>query len=112
MSTAISGRTGKTTIICSSGDRSFVQATRPRFSSHDEPSLSKVDIYDWTILGTLVGFLTLAYLLLAPVYRFLDREEEAGKEWTREALARRRREEAAGETSEENPSASPTSNGA
>lgn len=35
------------------------------------------------ILITFFGFCALAYLLLAPVYRFLKREEKAGDEWTR-----------------------------
>jgi hypothetical protein len=43
------------------------------------------------IVGTLVGFCGLAYLLLAPIWRFLDREEEVSDRWTKEALARRRR---------------------
>jgi membrane protein implicated in regulation of membrane protease activity len=46
---------------------------------------------------TLVGFLALAALLLVPIWRFLDREEEVSEQWTREELAarmrRRRREQ-------------------
>ncbi len=34
---------------------------------------------------------------LAPVYLFLEREEEASKKWTKEQLAKRRREQSAGE---------------
>lgn len=45
------------------------------------------------ILLTLVGFCTLAFLLLAPIYFFLNREEEASKKWTKKELARRLREE-------------------
>lgn len=45
--------------------------------------------YDAVIIATLAGFLLLAYLLLAPVYRFLKREERASRDWTPEALARR-----------------------
>lgn len=71
-----------------------------------------MDGYTWIILGTLVGFLTLAYLLLAPVNRFLEREEEASKEWTREALAQRRREEADGESTDGESPTAPSSNGA
>ena len=36
--------------------------------------------YTILILATLVGFFALAYALLAPVYNFLDREEQASKE--------------------------------
>ncbi len=49
------------------------------------------------IVLTLVGFLALAALLLVPIWRFLDREEEVSEQWTREELAarmrRRRREQ-------------------
>lgn len=45
------------------------------------------------IVGTLVGFAALAALLLVPIYRFLDREEEVANEWTPEALAERMREQ-------------------
>jgi len=45
------------------------------------------------IVGTLVGFGALAALLLVPIYRFLDREEEVAEEWTPEALAERMREQ-------------------
>lgn len=45
------------------------------------------------IVATLVGFCTLAWLLLAPIWRFLDREQEVSKKWTKEALARRRRQQ-------------------
>jgi hypothetical protein len=44
------------------------------------------------IAGTLVGFAALAALLLVPIYRFLDREEEVAEDWTPEALAERMRE--------------------
>ena len=50
-----------------------------------------MDTYDLVIIATLVGFLAVAFLLLAPVYRFLKREEEASKAWTPEEVARRRR---------------------
>ena len=43
------------------------------------------------IVGTLVGFAALAALLLVPIYRFLDREEEVAEDWTPEALAERMR---------------------
>lgn len=51
-----------------------------------------MDIYTVVIVATLVGFFLLAFLLLAPVYRFLKREEQASKHWTKESLARRHRE--------------------
>ena len=41
------------------------------------------------IVGTFVGFLALAFVLLFPVYRFLSREETAEKAWTPDAIARR-----------------------
>ena len=48
------------------------------------------------IVGTLVGFCALAWMLLAPIWRFLDREEQASERWTKEALARRRRQQGNG----------------
>jgi len=45
--------------------------------------------YSLLILATLVGFFALAYVLLAPVYRFLEREQQASKEWTPERIAER-----------------------
>ncbi|HEX7070499.1 MAG TPA: hypothetical protein VF190_06825 [Rhodothermales bacterium] len=48
--------------------------------------------YDAVILATLAGFILLAYVLLAPVYRFLKREERLSKDWTPEKLAARSRE--------------------
>lgn len=44
------------------------------------------------IAGTLLGFALLAALLLVPIWRFLDREEEVAEKWTPEALAERMRE--------------------
>lgn len=44
------------------------------------------------IVATLVGFGVLAALLLVPVSRFLDREQEVAEKWTPEALAERIRE--------------------
>ncbi|MFB6098603.1 MAG: hypothetical protein ABEK84_05735 [Salinibacter sp.] len=44
------------------------------------------------IVITLVGFAALAALLLVPISRFLDREQEVAKDWTPEALAERMRE--------------------
>ncbi len=45
------------------------------------------------IVGTLVGFALLAALLLVPISRFLDREEEVAEDWTPEALAERMHEQ-------------------
>ncbi len=48
--------------------------------------------YTVLILATLVGFFALAYALLAPVYNFLEREQQASKEWTPERIAEKLRE--------------------
>lgn len=45
--------------------------------------------YTLLIVGTLIGFILLAVLLLAPVHFFLEREKEASKEWTPEKIAER-----------------------
>lgn len=45
--------------------------------------------YTAVIIVTLIAFFSLAALLLVPVYRFLEREEEASKRWTKEQLAQR-----------------------
>lgn len=63
--------------------------------------------YALIIVGTLIGFCGLAYLLLAPIWRFLDREKEASDKWTKEVLARRRRRQSNGKTGDR-PSASET----
>lgn len=44
------------------------------------------------IAGTLIGFGVLAALLLVPIWRFLNREEEVAEDWTPEAVAERMRE--------------------
>lgn len=78
-----------------SSNRSCVQA----YKSMQELVAQRccpMSTYDLVIIGTLIGFLTLAFLLLAPVYLFLEREEEASKKWTKEQLAKRRREQSAG----------------
>lgn len=41
------------------------------------------------IVLTFFGFLLLAFILLFPVSRFLDREKKEAEEWTDEAIARR-----------------------
>ena len=52
--------------------------------------------YDLIILGTLIGFFTLAAILLVPVYRFLKREEKVSEQWTEEALRSIRENEESG----------------
>ncbi len=47
-----------------------------------------MDYYTLVILGALLGFLALAALLLVPVYRFLQREDEAARRFTAEYLRR------------------------
>lgn len=44
------------------------------------------------IAGTFFGFITLAFVLLYPVYRFMRRQEDMSDEWTPEAVSRRERE--------------------
>lgn len=44
------------------------------------------------IVLALIGFFLLAAIVVVPVYRFLKREEQASRQWTRETLARRTRE--------------------
>jgi hypothetical protein len=53
------------------------------------------------ILGTLVGFGALAALLLVPIHRFLDREQEVAEDWTPEAIAERLHEQEASTDGEE-----------
>jgi hypothetical protein len=45
--------------------------------------------YTVIIILTFIAFVSLAALLLVPVYLFLRREERAGKAWTQKELARR-----------------------
>lgn len=54
-----------------------------------------MDFYSVLIVFTLVGFSLLAFMLLWPVYQFLEREQEASEQWTKEALAKRLREKQA-----------------
>ncbi|PSQ71204.1 MAG: hypothetical protein BRD38_02920 [Bacteroidetes bacterium QH_9_67_14] len=42
-------------------------------------------------------------MLLAPIWRFLDREEKVSERWTKEALARRRRRQGNGRDAGSNP---------
>lgn len=66
------------------------------------------------IVGTLVGFGLLAALLLVPVYRFLEREQQVAQKWTPEVLAERLQERRSTNGSETEPSedASVGANGA
>ncbi len=50
---------------------------------------SDVDTAYWVIAGSIVGFLILAFILLYPVHRFLNREEHASRTWTQDEIARR-----------------------
>ncbi|MFW5972558.1 MAG: hypothetical protein ACOCTG_01085 [Bacteroidota bacterium] len=52
-----------------------------------------MDPYFPIVLATTVLFFVLAAILLVPIYRFLQREEEASRRWTPEEIARRAREE-------------------
>ncbi len=52
-----------------------------------------MDEYTLVILLAFFGFVALAAILLVPVYLFLKREEEVGRNWTREELARRAQEQ-------------------
>lgn len=61
----------------------FYSSTRP-------PPMEGPTIY-WIIAATFFGFVTLAFILLFPVYRFLHREEKQSEAWTQPALAERRR---------------------
>lgn len=56
-----------------------------------------MDPYDVVIITTLVGFFLLAYLLLFPVYRFLQKEERVSKQWTPEALAAKKMQAQSGD---------------
>lgn len=51
-----------------------------------------VDTAYWVITGSIVGFLVLAFILLYPVHRFLNREEHASRSWTQDEIARRQQD--------------------
>lgn len=56
------------------------------------PTARPVDDSIYLVIAvTFVGFIAVAFLLLFPVYRFLNREERASREWTDDAIARRQR---------------------
>jgi hypothetical protein len=42
----------------------------------------------YVAIAAAVGFMLLAFVLLYPVWRFLNREEEVSRHWTAETLAR------------------------
>lgn len=62
--------------------------------------------YALLIILTLIGFFLLAAVLLVPVYRFLEREEQVSKRWTEDQLAERMREHRAQSNGTEEPSVS------
>lgn len=47
-----------------------------------------MDNIELILLGVFVGFAVYAVVLLAPIYRFLRREEETARDLTREDLER------------------------
>lgn len=49
---------------------------------------SDLENVHWVILGSIVGFLFLAFILLYPIVRFLRREEDESKAWTPDEIAR------------------------
>jgi hypothetical protein len=59
------------------------------------------------VLATLIGFSALAALLLVPVYRFLEREEEVADRWTVDELKAQRRRKEAGRGDESAAAAGP-----
>lgn len=52
---------------------------------------SDLEHVHWVIFGSIVGFLLLAFILLYPVHRFINREEEESKTWTPKQIAHRQR---------------------
>lgn len=62
------------------------------------------------IVATLLGFGALAALLLVPIYRFLDREQEVAEKWTPDALAERMHEKEETVTNGEEKGGSASSN--
>ncbi len=68
-----------------------------------------MDTVTLVVVATFIGFCTLAFALLFPVYRFLNREEEISKHWTKEELARRAREHPPANGQERPASESPAS---
>lgn len=85
----LNGGAGYKYTYCSQSATFFLDGPAPR--SMDASPLFDPQ-YLPIIVGTLVGFAALAALLLVPISRFLDREEEVAEDWTPEALAERMRE--------------------
>ena len=50
---------------------------------------SDLENVNWVIAGAVFGFLFLAFILLFPIHRFLNREEESSRSWTPDEIARR-----------------------
>ncbi|MDQ7040456.1 MAG: hypothetical protein Q9M35_05905 [Rhodothermus sp.] len=67
-----------------------------------------MDYYTLVILGALIGFLVLAALLLVPVYRFLQREDEAARRFTAEYFRRQQAAHSNGADDEDSPASPPT----
>ena len=38
---------------------------------------------DWVVIGTIIAFFAVSAAMLWPIHRFLEREEEASKQWMR-----------------------------
>ncbi len=74
---------------------------------------SQIDNALWVIVGSIVGFLLLAFVLLYPVHRFLNREEDASRSWTQDEIARRqqRRGDGSADGRPELPNSLPRSSG-
>jgi len=49
--------------------------------------------YTYVIVGTTIGFIVLAAILLVPIYNFLKKEERASEKWTQEEIDRIRERE-------------------
>ncbi len=65
-------------------DNSPLETCHPTFCFVEPSDLENVH---WVIAGAVFGFLFLAFILLFPVYRFLNREEESSRSWTPEEIA-------------------------
>lgn len=71
--------------------RRFGAVVSPRIA----PMVGMDSLFWMVTIPTLIIFFTLAALLLVPIWRFLDREEEVSKQWTPEAVERRLAEQRA-----------------
>lgn len=74
---------------------------------------SDVETAYWVIAGSIIGFLVLAFILLYPVHRFLNREEHVSHSWTQDEIARRQQGHGDGSThpEPESPGKRPSSDG-